>query len=182
MVRARFVVTVVVSIVATLSCHQGVGPAVGSNARASSDYCRMAAAILDEVVKTADEQPFGLERACVEDRAESGAHIYVDARFNRKVDHAAVATPDCASGKFLIRFNRDSFVSAPSPGVVLLLVYDGEKGSGIEFSARTENSDWPKNKPGVMSLSACGSAFGVLSEQGNRWRATVTSPQPTDAK
>jgi hypothetical protein len=116
------------------------------------------------VVKTADEQPFGLERACVEDRAESGAHIYVDATFNRKVDDAAVAPSDCVSGKFLITVN------------------DGEKGSGIEFTARTENSDWSKNKPGVMSLSACGSAFGVLSEQGNRWRARVTSPQPTDAR
>jgi hypothetical protein len=142
----------------------------------------MAAAILGEVVKTNDEQPFGLERACVEDRAAARGQIYVDARFNRRVDDTAVAQPDCPSGKFLIRFNRDNFVSAPSPGVVLLLVYDGEKGSGMEFNARTENSDWPKNKPGVMSLPACGSAFGVLSKEGSTWKARVTSPQPTDAR
>ena len=70
MVHERFVVAVVVSIVATLSCYQGVGPGIGPNVRASSDYCRMAVAILDAVAKAADEQPLdSRERASRTERS-----------------------------------------------------------------------------------------------------------------
>src|SRR4051812_23570504 len=96
---------------------------------ATAPYCQLAIAILDAAVRTYSDQPFGLEQSCVDARARAGRSIYVDARFSRKVDPDVVAQPDCASGPYLIRFNWKAFTPAPSPEVVLLLVYDEESGS-----------------------------------------------------
>jgi hypothetical protein len=135
------------------------------------EYCQMAAAILQGTVKSHSELPSGLERACVEGRAKVGSAIYVDARFSRKVDPDVVDRSECVAGPYRIRFNWKRFVPAPSPEVVLLLVYDADSGSGTEFNVRMERPTWPENRPGVMALSQCGSVFGRLDRVGEQWTA-----------
>jgi len=141
----------------------------------SEEYCQIAAAILQTTVRSYSEQPSGLERACVEGRARVGSTIYVDARFSRKVDPEVVERSECVTGPYHVRFDWKRFVPAPSPEVVLVLVYDAESGSGTEFNIRMERSTWPQNQPGVMAMSQCGSVFGRLDKADGQWSATAAS-------
>lgn len=136
-------------------------------------YCKMAFAALRETIKPYDAQPFGLEKACVYNRAMFAGKIFVDARF----DHTwvRVPEPDCSEGDYVIRFGFDHYQQSPSEEVVLLLV-DSETAAGRSFNATMEQSNWPSKKSGLRALSACGSAFGTLRKTGNTWTATVESP------
>jgi hypothetical protein len=145
------------------------------NVDKTSPHCQMAVAALDAVVKTFDEQPLGLEKACVESLAHPGETIYVDARFTQGTDLVAVAEPTCTYGHYAIRFDWKTFTPSPSTEVVLLLAWN-QSATDWRFNAVTEVSNWPKRRPEGMSLSRCGSAFGVLHRGAERWSGRVVPP------
>ena len=140
---------------------------------ATGTYCQMALAVLQETIRPFDAQPYGLERACVHNRATYSGRVFVDARF----DHHWTRVPegDCTHGDYVIRFDFDHYQQSPSAEVVLLLV-DSETPAGRSFNVTMEEPNWPSKKPGLQALSACGSAFGTLRRSGSNWTATVESP------
>jgi len=139
----------------------------------------MAVAALKETVKTYDAQPYGLEQACVQERAMSSGRIFVDARFGH--NWTRVPERECLQDGYVIRFDFDNYERSPSPEVVLLLV-DSETPTGWPFNATMEEANWPSKPPGVRALSACGSAFGSLRRTGNVWTATVGRPPKVEGE
>jgi hypothetical protein len=152
----------------------GAGPVMPS--RPPVDYCQMAATVLHEVVRSYERQPFGLEDACVKKRAAQAGKIYADARFTDREGLAVVPHRSCTVRDYVIRFDHQHYEASPTPEVVLLL-FSPETARGREFNARMETADWPSKRPGVMAMSQCGSAFGVLRREANGWTARVTPPQ-----
>lgn len=149
--------------------------------QASSEYCQMALAALAVTVKKFEEQPLGLEVRCVERVATSAGKIYVDARFTKGDQLELVPEPSCTTDRYVIRFDPKAFVPSPTEEVVLLGLWT-QPPTGWEFNAVVESPNWPSRRPGTMSLSQCGSAFGVLSHSSNGWGATiVTPPRSPDA-
>ena len=139
------------------------------------DYCAMAVAALSETVKSNQEQPYGLEAACVDEMAARAGKIYVDARFDEASDVGAVPIPNCARKNYIVRFDPNHFEPSPATGVVLLLVSEPTP-EGREFNARMEEPSWPAKPPGTVALSQCGSAFGVLTGSGSHWTARISPP------
>jgi hypothetical protein len=135
----------------------------------------MALAALAATIKKFEEQPLGLEQRCVERVATSGGKIYVDARFTEGEQLAAVPESSCTSDRYVVRFDPKAFVPSPSEEVVLLALWTHPP-AGWEFNAVVESPNWPSRRPAVMSLSQCGSAFGVLNQSSNGWAATIVMP------
>lgn len=154
---------------------QGRPPAPPPPAQVSSVYCQMALAALAASVKKFEEQPLGLEQRCVERVATSGGKIYVDARFTEGEQLASVPQPGCTTDRYVIRFDPKAFVPSPSEEVVLLALWTHPP-TGWEFNAVVESPNWPSRRPAIMSLSQCGSAFGVLNHSSSGWAATIVMP------
>ena len=151
-------------------------PAGGAHApeKAAPDYCQMAHLALDAAVRTYEEQPLGLNLPCVNRVARTGGQVFVDARFSRD-QHEPESAPECSDDRYVIRFDPRSFHPSPAQQVVLLLFSANSTGPWL-FNAVVDSSDWPQRRPGTMSLSECGSAFGRLEQTDGGWRATVTMP------
>jgi hypothetical protein len=143
----------------------------------TAQYCEMALAVLHAVVRSHGEQPLGLEAACVKARAVAAGKVYVDARFSDGHDLEAVPERSCTRDDFVIRFDYQNFERSPSAEVVLLLV-DAPTPGGRAFHVQMEEADWPvkKAKSGMVALSQCRSAVGLLQPSGKRWTALVTAP------
>jgi len=136
-------------------------------------YCQMALAALKETIKSSDAQPYGLEEACVRNRATFSGHVFVDARFGHNWER--VPERQCQEGPYVIRFDFDEYQKSPAPEVVLLL-FESDTPTGRSFSVAMEEPNWPSKKPGVVALSACGSAFGIVRRAHGVWTATVQPP------
>ena len=165
--------TIAIAALAVATCTQPAlkrepPPLMGPNM-----YCQMAVAALEETVKPYDAQPYGLEEACVRNRAMFSGRIFVDARFGHKWER--VPARQCTEGPYVIRFDFENYEKSPAPEVVLVL-FESETPIGRSFSAVMEEPNWPSKKPGLVALSACGSAFGNVRKAGAVWTATVEPP------
>jgi hypothetical protein len=139
------------------------------------EHCQMALVALDAVIKHYSDQPLGLEKTCVDDGAVFNGKVYVDARFTKNRELELVSEPSCTSERYVVRFDHQSFAPSPSKDVVVLILSTNSPPTW-RFSAVTEVPDWPKRRPGIVTLSSCGSAFGVLRQVKDRWEATVVPP------
>jgi len=137
----------------------------------------MAISALRATVASNDAQPYGLEDVCVRRLASGSGYIFVDARVSERTGEAPVAAPQCSSDGFRIRFDPGHFEKAPTDGVVVLLMWRSAEGT-MQFNATIQKPDWPSNKPGVIGLSPCGSAFGTVRRSPTNWTATVVEPPP----
>jgi hypothetical protein len=165
-----------VAVIVQMACsHSTTQPIQVPKTDNREDYCDMAAAALRATVKTFKEQPLGLERACVEARALTNRQIYVDASFSQGSHVEADAEPNCVRDNYVIRFTSTNSDPWP-PSEVILLIVAGDGSHDRTFNARMEAADWPTRKPGVVGLSQCGSAYGVLHRSADAWVATIQPP------
>jgi len=148
---------------------------------AASEHCQMALAALDAVVKRWDEQPLGLERACVERVAATHGKIHADARFTIGDQLQMLPEPGCADDRYAVRFGPRSSASSPTPEVVLLTLWS-ELPAAWDFNAVVDVPTWPTRRPGAMGLPLCGAAFGILRRPADRWLATVLPPPRSRAQ
>jgi hypothetical protein len=140
-----------------------------------SEHCQMALTALNTTVKKFEEQPLGLNRGCVERVASFGGRIYVDARFTKGDRLELSPESSCTTERYMIRLDPTNFVPSPAEEVVLLGLWTNPAGEW-EFNAVVEVSNWPSRRPETMSLSQCGSAFGVLRRSSQGWNATIIVP------
>jgi hypothetical protein len=132
------------------------------------DYCRLATVALERLIQN-EEEPDALAKSCVEELTKQDGYIRVDARFDRAEDPKDLEIRDCVSGDYAIGFSPVRARARGASDVVLLLFYDDERGRGTLVNARIEVAGWWKRRPGVMTLSPCGSVFGRLRYEGGRW-------------
>lgn len=165
-----------ISLLFTAACHaHPAAPASPSSDLSNPDYCGMALSALRTTVASNDAQPYGLEDVCVRRLASTGGAIFVDARVSERAGGPPIAALGCTSDGFRIRFDPARFEKAPTDGVVLLVISRTPDGA-MGFNAVVENADWPSKRPGGMSLSPCGSAFGTIRRTSAGWEATVVPP------
>jgi hypothetical protein len=165
-----------VAVIFHVACSHGIlHPIQVPKTDNRGDYCDMAAAALRATVKTFKEQPLGLESACVEGRALMNKHIYVDASFSQGSHVEAAAEPNCVRDNYVIRFTSTNPDPWP-PSEVILLIVSGDGTHDRTFNARMEAADWPTRKPGILGLSQCGSAYGVLHRSVSGWVGTIQRP------
>lgn len=164
-----------------LSCAAYSRPAVqpSPETAASRDvnHCHIAAAALRASIRPYREQPLGLERACVMQRAEQDGAIYVDARFTRGEQLDDVKTASCRRDGYVIRFDWKNFVPSPAADVVLLTFLWKDATTAV-FNAVTEDARWPEKPAGLMEISQCGSAFGSVRLVSQEWQVSLSKPPP----
>jgi hypothetical protein len=156
-----------------LACvHTGVGRDP-SAATSTESHCAVPLAALRETIKPYDNQPDGLEDACVRRRAAFQDRVYVDARFGRQWEKVPIRS--CEVDGYVIRFDFDRYEPSPT-GEVVLLLFESQEGETRQFSAAMEESTWPKKKTGKLALSACGSASASVQRSTAGWTARVLPP------
>lgn len=144
-------------------------------------FCRVARLALDAAIRPFDEQPLGLDSRCVGRVATLEGRVQVDARFSRDGGEPEPA-PDCSDDRYVIRFDPSSFRPSSAGNVVLLALWSAGALEAWQFNAIIEAPDWPHRRPGTLSLSECGSAFGTVAATRGEWKAVVTAPpQSPDA-
>jgi hypothetical protein len=162
-------------------------PASSSAAAAASasERCQMALAALDAVVKRWDEQPLGLDRACVDRVAASRGKIHADARFTIADQVQILPEAGCANccgdARFAVRFGPSSTAASPTPEVVLLTLWS-QLPAAWDFNAVVDVDTWPTRRPGAAGLPVCGAAFGILRRPADAWIATVLPPPRSRAQ
>lgn len=140
-----------------------------------SEHCQMALTALNTTIKKFEEQPLGLNKECVERVASFGGRIYVDARFTKGDRLELSSESGCTTERYIVRFDPNKFVPSPAEEVVLLGLWTNPTGEW-QFNAVVEAPNWPSRRPDTMSLSQCGSAFGVLRRSGQGWNARIIVP------
>jgi hypothetical protein len=175
---ASFLRQVMVLVGVASSC-ASPAPAMVSGRQAlkatSSDHCRVAVAALDASVRPFSEQPLAMELACVNKLATRDGKIYVDARFTSGQTLEEPNVSICSTDRYVIRFDWRHFQPSPTDDVVLLLFTDNANGSR-SYGVSLEAPDWPRRRPGTVTLSPCYSAFGVVRGSPAGWEAEVTPP------
>lgn len=162
-------------VVFIAACHRHP-PVTSSVAEgASAPYCAMSIAALRASVKSYADQQYGLDSACVADYATTGGKVYVDARFESSRDLETVSEGTCVRDNFVIRFDFEHYEQSPGENVLRLNVHS-EVSRSREFLLEMKNSDWPKQRPGVLTIPPCYPAYGVLKAGPKGWQATVTPP------
>ena len=174
-------VAMVIVVVGVAGCSRPPGARVLMNQpRQETEHCDIAVAVLRAVVRPFDEQPLGLEKACVQQRAAANSRIYVDARFTQGEHLEDIHASSCQRDEYVIRLDWRNFSPSPAMDVVLLMFLRKDQ-RNLTFNAVTEDANWPRKAPGVMALSQCGSAFGSVRLGQNGWEAFVDLSQPASA-
>jgi hypothetical protein len=142
------------------------------------ERCDTAMAVLGAIVRPHDEQPLGLEKACVEKYAALNGKIYVDARFVRDGQIESLDEPGCQRDGYVIRFDSKTYAPAPTETVVVLHI-DRKDPKMFVFNAVTEDRLWHQaHARNVYSWSPCFSSSGMATLGPHGWNATPKAPPP----
>jgi hypothetical protein len=164
-------------IVALTSCAHRNEQTSRSEAGAEIDYCGISIVALQAAVRTQEEQPLGLDPACVRQYAAFAGKIYVDARFMKDGALEAVSEKSCTRDNFIIRFDDEHDTPSPAPGVLFLSV-SPQTPAGRDFYVTIEDANWTKRAPAVLAMPPCYPAFGRLNYSAKAgWTAKVV-PAP----
>ena len=162
-------------VVLTSCAHRNAQMSRGE-ADAGIDYCGISIVALRAAVRSQEEQPLGLDAACVRQYAGFAGKIYVDARFMKDGALETVSEKSCTRDNFIIRFD-DEHAPSPAPGVLFLSV-SPQTPAGRDFYVTIENANWTKRAPTVLAMPPCYPAFGRLDSSGKTgWTAKVV-PAP----
>lgn len=136
------------------------------------DYCDLATAILEQVVRPSAVEPDGLEDGCVADMAGKNGRIYVDVNAN---DLPLTASYECKPGKWMITIGRRNHQPS-SQGVVLINLFEAVGGAN-KFGASVEKADW-RDHPSRYALSGCGigTSWGTVRRTSKGWTAQIEAP------
>jgi hypothetical protein len=156
-------------------------PSGATDGARASEHCQMAMSALDAVIKRWNEQPLGLDRACVERVAAVEGRIHADARFTVGDQLQVLDEPGCADQRFTVRFGPASSQASPTSQVVLLTLWS-QLPAAWDFNAVVDVPTWPTRRPGTSGLPVCGAAFGILRRPGDSWVATLVPPPRSRAQ
>jgi hypothetical protein len=163
-------------VVLTACAHRNAQMSRGE-AGAGIDYCGISIVALRAAVTSQEEQPLGLDAACVRQHAGFAGKIYVDARFMKDGALETVSERSCTRDNFIIRFDDEHDTPSPAPGVLFLSV-SPQTPAGRDFYVTIEKANWAKRAPTVLAMPPCYPAFGRLDSSGKTgWTGKVV-PAP----